>query len=68
MRIVGDDDVSREYMIEMGEKFSMELYGKLVKKTDSLDHLREIMYQNTYQSLVYLPPIELLDSICYVRI
>ena len=31
-------------MIEMGEKFYMELYGKLVKKTDSLDHLREIMY------------------------
>ena len=68
MCIVGDDDVSREYMIEMGEKFSMELYGNLVKKTDSLDHLREIMYQNTYQSLVCLPPIELLDSICCVRI
>ena len=68
MCIVGDDDVSREYMIKKKKKFSMELYGNLVKKTDSLDHLREIMYQNTYQSLVCLPPIELLDSICCVRI
>ena len=68
MRIIDDDDVSREYMIEMGERFYMELYGKLVKKTDSFDHLREIMYQNTYKSLVCPPPIEFLDSICYVRI
>ena len=29
LRIVGDEDVDREYMIEMGEKFYLELYGKL---------------------------------------
>ena len=28
-----------ESMIEMGEKFQMELYSKLGKKADSLDHL-----------------------------
>ena len=44
MCIVGDEDVDRVYMIELGEKFNMELYGKLGKKADSLDHLREIMY------------------------
>ena len=44
MRFVGDEDVDREYMIEMGEKFYMELYGKLGKKADFLNHLREIMY------------------------
>ena len=44
MCIVGDEDVDREYMIEMGEKFYMELYGKLGKKADFLNHLREIMY------------------------
>ena len=44
MRIVGEEDVDREYMIDMGEKFYKELYGKLGKKADSLDHLREIMH------------------------
>ena len=29
-----------ESMIEMGEKFHIELYGKLGKKADSFDHLR----------------------------
>ena len=44
MNIVGNDDVDMEYIIEVGEKFYLELYGKLGKKTDLLDHLREIMY------------------------
>ena len=44
MRIVGEEDVDREYMIDMREKFYKELYGKLGKKADSLDHLREIMH------------------------
>ena len=43
MYIVGDDDVDREYMIEMGEIFYIELYGKTGKKVDSLDHRREII-------------------------
>ena len=43
MYIVGDDDVDREYMIEMGEIFYIELYGKTGKKVDSLDHRGEIM-------------------------
>ena len=45
MHLVGDDDVDREYMIEMGEKFYKELYGKHGKKADSLDHLHETMYK-----------------------
>ena len=44
MCIVGDDNMDREYMIEMGEKFYMGLHGKLGKKTNLLDHLCEVMY------------------------
>ena len=57
LRIVGDDDVDREHMIEMGEKFYMELYGKLGKKVDSLDHLREVMYTvPKYIPISRMPP------------
>lgn len=31
-------------MIQMGEKFYMELYDKLGKKADLLDYLHEIIY------------------------
>lgn len=44
MRVDGDEYVDREYMIQMGEKFYMELYDKLGKKADLLDYLHEIMY------------------------
>ena len=44
MRIVVDDDVDREYMIEMGETFYLEFYINLAKKADSPDHLRETMH------------------------
>ena len=44
MRIVGNDDVDREYMNKMGETFYIDLYGKLGKKADLLDHLGEMMY------------------------
>ena len=57
-------------MIEMGEKFCMDLYGKLGKKADSLDHVREIMY--TLPKYIPIsrmpPPVGRFDSICYVRI
>ena len=57
MRFVGDEDVDREYMIEMGEKFYMELYGKLGKKADSHDHLPKIMYIITRYILISrMPP------------
>ena len=57
MCIVGDEDVDREYMIEMGEKFYMELYGKLGKKADSHDHLPKIMYIITRYILISrMPP------------
>ena len=44
MPIVGDEDVDREYMIGIREKFYIELYGKLSKKADLPDYLREIMH------------------------
>ena len=44
MPIVGDEDVDREYMIGIREKFYIELYGKLGKKADLPDYLREIMH------------------------
>lgn len=44
MSIAGDKDIDGEFMIEMGEKFYLELYGKLGKKTDSLYRLSDIMY------------------------
>ena len=57
MNMVGNDDVDMEYIIEVGEKFYMELYGKLGKKADSLDHLREIMYTiPKYIPISCMPP------------
>ena len=57
MRKVGNDDVNIEHMVEMGEKFYMELYGKLGKKADSLNHLREIMYtMPKYIPISRIPP------------
>ena len=41
---LGNNDIDRKYIIEMGEKFYMELHGKLGKKADSLDQFRGIMY------------------------
>ena len=56
-------------MIEIGEKFYMELYGNLDKKADSLDHLHDIMYTiPRYISLACLPPVQHFDSICYMHI
>lgn len=42
--IVGDEDMDGKFMIEMGKKFYVELYGKLGKRTDSLYRLFDIMY------------------------
>ena len=36
--------MDREYMIEMGEKFYLEMYENLGKKSDLFDHLCEIVY------------------------
>ena len=41
MHIVDDGDVNREYILEMGEKFNMELHGKNI---ESLDHLCKILH------------------------
>ena len=70
MHIVSDEDVDRVYMIEMREKFYMELCSKLSNKADLLDHLLKLCIQNlnAYQSLASLPPVGCFDSICYVRI
>ena len=51
MSIAGDKDTDGEFMIEMGEKFYLELYGKLGKKTDSLYRLFDIMYTKS----IYIP-------------
>ena len=58
MRIVGDEDVDREYMIEVGEKFYMELYRKLGKKAVFPDHLRGIIHTILrYIPISCMPPI-----------
>ena len=57
MLTVGNDDAEVEQIVRMGEKFYMELYGKLGKKTDSLDHLREVMYMMPkYIPISRMPP------------
>ena len=44
-------------MIEIGEKFYMELYGNLDKKADSLDHLHDIMHTiQRYIPISRIPP------------
>ena len=57
MCIVGTDDTDIEEMVEIGETFYLELYGKLGEKADSLDHLREIMYSMPkYIPISRMPP------------
>ena len=57
MHIVGKDEVDLEEIINLGEKFYMDLYGKLVSKAESLDHLREIMYMlPTKIAISRMPP------------
>ena len=38
-------------MVEIGAKFVVELYGKLVKRVDSLDYLRQM----THTIVKYIP-------------
>ena len=44
-----DDDIEIDRMVELGEKFYINLYGKVAAKAKSLDQVREIMY--IYQSI-----------------
>ena len=44
MNIIGKQEVSLDEVIDSGEKFFMQLYGKPAKYSSSLDHLREIFY------------------------
>ena len=39
-----DDDIEINRMVELGEKFYINLYGKVVTKAKSLDQVREIKY------------------------
>ena len=57
MSIVGDDDTHIEDMIEVGETFYLELYGKLGEKANSLDNLREMMHSMPkYIPISRMPP------------
>ena len=44
LHIVGNNNMDRNYVIEMGEKFHIELYDKLGKMADFHYHLCGIMY------------------------
>ena len=39
-----DDDIEIDRMVELGEKFYINLYGKVAAKEKSLDQVRKIMY------------------------
>ena len=39
-----DDDIEIDRMVELGEKFHINLYGKVAAKAKSLDQVREIIY------------------------
>ena len=39
-----DDDIEIDRMVELGEKFYINLYGKVAAKENSLDQVRKIMY------------------------
>ena len=57
MNIVGNADANLEDIIELGETFFMEMYGKLSSKASSLSHLREIMYTlPRYIQISRMPP------------
>ena len=55
--IVGDENADMEQVVNLGEKFYLELYGGLGKKAVSLNNLREIMYTAPkYIPISRMPP------------
>ena len=57
LKIVGNEDADIEEMINIGERFYLELYGTLGRKADYLDNLREIMYTAPkYIPISRMPP------------
>ena len=44
-------------MVELGDKFYINLYGKVAAKAKSLDQVREIMYNlPKYMPITQMPP------------
>ena len=51
------DDIEIDRMVELGEKFYINLYGKVAAKAKSLDQVREIMYNlPKYIPITRMPP------------
>ena len=44
IKMLYDDDIEIDRMVELGEKFYINLYGKVSAKAKSLDQVCEIMY------------------------
>ena len=52
-----DDDIEIDRMVELGEKFYINLYGKVAKKAKSLDQVSKIMYNlPKYIPITRMPP------------
>ena len=52
-----DDDIEIVRMIKLGEKFCINLYGKVAKKAKSLDQVCEVMYNlPKYIPITQMPP------------
>ena len=44
IKMLYNDDTEIDRMVELGEKFYINLYGKVAAKAKSLDQVREIIY------------------------
>ena len=57
IKMLYDDDIEIDRMMELGEKFCINLYGKVAKKAKSLDQVCEVMYNlPKYIPITQMPP------------
>ena len=57
IKMLYNDDTEIDRMVELGEKFYINLYGKVAAKAKSLDQVREIMYNlPKYIPITRMPP------------
>ena len=57
IKMLCGDDIEIHKLVELGERFSINLYGKVAAKAKSLDQVRKIIYNLLkYIPITWIPP------------
>ena len=57
IKMLCGDDIEIHKLVELGERFSINLYGKVAAKAKSLDQVRKIIYNlPKYIPITWIPP------------